>query len=72
MARSKENKLFVIFVLPEQHGRPGTVYYSVDATITEIKSKAATFLTHGEAVQFAKEHNIQLTPATYIGLETFD
>jgi len=44
----------------------------MDATITDNKSKAATFLTHGDAVQFVKKHNIELTPATYIALETFD
>jgi hypothetical protein len=72
MKRSKKNKYYVIFALPEQHGRPGTVYYSVDATITDIKSRAAKFLTFKDAEDFAKEHNIELTSATYLGLETFD
>lgn len=72
MKRSKKNKYYVIFALPEQHGRPGTVYYSDDATITDIKGKAAMFSTFKEAEDFAKKHNIELTPATYIGIETFD
>lgn len=72
MKQSEMNKRYVIFALPEQHGRSGTVYYSDDATITGIKNKAAKFLTFKNAEDFAKKHNIELTPATYIALETFN
>ena len=69
--KQSKNKSFVIFALPEQLGRKGTVYYSDDATTTDIKSKAARFLTIKDAEDFATAQNIKLTPATYIGLETF-
>ena len=72
MKSSKKNMQYVIHALPEQHGQPGTVYYSYDATITDIKSKAAKFLTFKDAEDFSKKHNIELTPATYISFEALD
>jgi len=71
MRRPKKQNLFVIFALPQQLEGPGTVYYAEDASITDIKSKAAKFLTFDDAKDFAKKNNIELTAATYIGLEAF-
>jgi hypothetical protein len=71
MHRPKKQNLFVIFALPQQLKGPGTVYYAEDASITDIKSKAAKFLTFDDAKNFAEKNNIELTAATYIGLEAF-
>lgn len=71
MRRSKKQNYFVIFALPPQIKGPGTVYYSNDATVTDIKSKAARFLTFDDARKFAEKNKIELTAATYIGIESF-
>jgi hypothetical protein len=71
MRRSKEQNRFVIFVHPEQHGHPGTTYYTREATISRYKLQAAKFLSFQEAEEFAKLNNIELSAATHIGSETF-
>ena len=71
MRRPKKQYFLVIFALPQQLGGPGTVYYAEDASITDIKSKAAKFLTFDDAKDFAEKNNIELTAVTYIGLEAF-
>ena len=71
MPRSKSQNLFVIFAGPEQHNRPGTRYYTKDATITDIRTKAVKFCSFEDAKEFAEQKNIKLTAITYIGQETF-
>ncbi|NIA10326.1 MAG: hypothetical protein GWP10_11520 [Nitrospiraceae bacterium] len=71
MSRSRKQNYFVIFAIPQQIKGPGTIYYSKDATVTDIKSKTARFLTFDDAREFAEKNKIELTEATYIGLESF-
>jgi len=71
MPRSKRQNLFVIFAFPEQHNRPGTRYYAQDATITDIRTKAAKFYSFEDAKEFAEQNNLELTATRYIGQESF-
>ena len=50
--------LYVIFDGPPQPGKPGTRYVAPDGTMTEHKSRAATFGTAAEAKAFAREKGI--------------
>ena len=67
----KPKTLWVIFAGPQQHGGPGTRYIAKDGTVTGIKSRAAKFYSHGEAVEFAQHKKIKLTATRYIGQEDF-
>ncbi len=67
----KRKTMFVIFVGPQQHGRPGTRYIAEDGTVTEIRSRAAKFYSFADAQEFAKQMNITLTAITYIGQDDF-
>ena len=49
----KKNQRYVIFDGPQQHGRPGTRYFSEDGTSTEYRYKAAEFFTATDAIDFA-------------------
>lgn len=71
MSRSKKQDYFVIFPIPKPIKGPGSKYYSEDATVTDIKSRAAKFLTFDDARKFAEKNNIELTAATYIDIESF-
>jgi hypothetical protein len=71
MRRAKSQYLFVIFAGPEQYGRPGTRYYTKDATVTDIKAKVAKFYSFESAKEFAEQNSINLTVLTYIGRESF-
>jgi hypothetical protein len=71
MSRSKKKNLFVIFSGPKQYNGPGTRYYAKNATVTDIRSKAAKFYSFEEAKEFAKRNDIELTSITYIGQESF-
>ena len=67
--KTTENR-HVIFAQPENYSGPSK-YYGKDGSITEIKDLAAQFYTFDDAKDWAKEQKIELTAATYIGLETF-
>jgi hypothetical protein len=69
--KRKKHTTYVIFAGPQQFGRPGTRYVAKDGTETDIKSRAAKFYSHYDAVEFAKQKNIELTAITYIGREDF-
>ncbi|MEX5217162.1 MAG: tyrosine-type recombinase/integrase [Nitrospira sp.] len=45
--------MFVIFVAPRQHAGPRTTYIAEDGSTTDIRSKAARFLTKTDAKRFA-------------------
>ena len=60
MAGFKRNRRFVIFDGPQQHGGPGTRYFSHGDTSTECKYKAAKFFTAPDATEFARRNNIVL------------
>jgi hypothetical protein len=71
MPGEKRYRAYVIFVRPEQH-RDGSNYIANDGTVTDNKDRAAQFLTHGEALAFAKIRKITLNDVTrYIGQEDF-
>ena len=71
MTKEKVYRAYVIFVRPEQH-RADSNYIANDGTVTDNKDHAATFLTHGEALGFAKIRKITLNDVTrYIGQEDF-
>jgi hypothetical protein len=71
MGQAKEHDLFVIFAFPEQHVGSRTGYYTQDAKVTYIRTKAAKFYSFDEAKNFAERQNIELTGASYIGRATF-
>jgi hypothetical protein len=58
MTNNNRITLYVILDGPPQPGRPGTRYAAPDGTMTEHKSRAATFGTAAEAKAFAKEKGI--------------
>jgi hypothetical protein len=66
-----KNTRFVIFYGPEHHGLPSTHYLSEDGTPTDLRSKAAKFLTYQDAETFADQKQIKLTDLVYIGLLEF-
>jgi hypothetical protein len=71
MPEEKRYRAYVIFVRPEQH-EGGSNYIANDGTVTGNKDNAAQFLTHGEALAFAKIRKITLNDVTrYIGQEDF-
>ena len=64
--------LWVIFVGPEQIGKPGTRYVASDGTVTREKTLAAKFVAYGDAEKFAQSKNIRLDGTTrYIGHDDF-
>jgi len=67
----KKNQRYVIFDGPQQHGRPGTHYFSEDGTSTEYRYKAAKFFTATDAIDFAKFNTISLEGLNSIGIEDF-
>lgn len=71
MSRSKRKDLFVIFAGPQQYKGPGTRYFARDASVTDIRSKAAKFYSFEDAKDFAARNNIELTALRYIGKESF-
>ena len=68
---SKRKTMFVIFVGPQQHGRPGTHYVASNGEVTDLRSQAAKFPSQGFAEEFAEERGIALTETKYIGKEEF-
>lgn len=71
MVMPKTHELFVIFTWAEQYGRPGTMYYAKDGSITDRKHKAAHFRSIQDAEDFAQKNKIEMTSVKYIGLESF-
>ena len=70
MPRTKRYRAYVIFAGPEQHAG-GSRYIAPDGTVTD-KDHAVQFVTHGDALEFAKAKNITLNDVTrYIGQEEF-
>jgi hypothetical protein len=69
--KKKKHTAYVIFAGPQQFGGPGTQYIAEDGSRTGIKARAAKFYSHYDAVEFAKQKNIELTAITYIGQEDF-
>jgi len=73
MAKRKKWNAYVIFAGPDQIGRGGiTRYIADDGTETEDNKKAARFVTHGDAAEFAKRKGIVFNDVTrYIGKDAF-
>ena len=67
----KEKPAYVIFDRPQQHGGPGTRYFSDDGTSTEYRSNAAKFFTATETIAFAERNKIIFSALIYVGLEYF-
>lgn len=70
MGQAKEHNLFVIFAFPDQHVGSRMGYYTRDAKVTYIRTKAAKFHSFDDAKEFAARNDIELTTFTYIGRET--
>jgi hypothetical protein len=69
----KTRTFWVIFVGPEQIGKPGTRYVASDGTMTREKKLAAKFATYGDAEKFAQSKNIRLDGTTrYISHDDFE
>ncbi|MDF0643160.1 MAG: hypothetical protein P0111_03965 [Nitrospira sp.] len=68
---SMKNTRFVIFCGPERLGLPSARYLSDEGTPTELRRKAAKFLTYQDAETFAEQNQIELTDEVYIGLQEF-
>lgn len=68
----KKNQRYVIFDGPEQRGGPGTRYFSVGGTSTEVRYQAAKFFTVTDAIDFAKRNNIVIGTLHYVGIEDFN
>jgi len=71
MPRKRTQTLFVLFVGPQHHARPGTQYIANDGSTTTIRSHAARFWTYWGAKTFAEENHMALNALTYIGREDF-
>jgi hypothetical protein len=73
MPKTKKWRAYVIYAAPDQYGRGGVShYFAEDGSVTDRKEKAARFVTHGDAQDFAKAKKITLDGAMrYIGQEDF-
>ena len=72
MAELLDHQRYVIFTGPQQLKAPCRRYIAHDGTSTELKSKAAKFLTIADAIVFAKQYNIQIDDPNFIGIENFN
>ena len=71
MPGTPQDRRYVIYDGREQH-RGASRYIAEDGkTVTDNLRQAANFLTHAEAVEFAKQKNIILNEVRYIGLADF-
>lgn len=72
MENTNKRSLYVIFEFALPSLKPGIRYIARDGTMTEQKSRAATFGTASEAKAFATEKGIIFDGAMrYIGKEDF-
>ena len=72
MPKYKKTQCFVIAATPlPLLGTPGyQAYYSSEAKIVHSPIDAMVFVTHGDAEEFAKEHEISLGAKSYISTIT--
>jgi hypothetical protein len=71
MPGTPQDRRYVIFAGPEQHGGASRFIAEDGKAVTDNLRQAANFLTYAEAVEFAKQKNITLNEARYIGLADF-
>jgi len=71
MAGLQKYQRHVIFNGPQQHGGPGTRYFSYVGISTEYRIQADRFFTATDAMHFAQRTNIPLEALHYIGIEDF-
>jgi hypothetical protein len=71
MPGTPQDRRYVIFAGPEQHGGASRYIAEDGRAVTDNLRQAANFLTHGEAAEFAKQKNITLNDVRYIGLADF-
>ena len=71
MPGAPQDRRYVIFAGPGQHGGASRYIAEDGKAITDNLRQAANFLTHDKAVEFAKQKNIALNDVRYIGLADF-
>ena len=70
MFMNEKQTLFVIFASPQNFCGPN-LYYAEDGTTTDLRPRAAKFLTESAAKAFAEKHGIVVAGPIHVGREDY-
>lgn len=68
----KKGKHYVIYAKPERYGDVANSFFDKDGRVTQKKEEAMSFVTFGDAQDWANEHEIELGGPRYIQEEEYE